>query len=251
MRKKIQAILISFFLGVSVSQPAESDSSLIVHLDMDQVENNQVKDLSGYQHHALLNSNKGLAQGKFHQALDCASGSFLTIPFKESLRLPAGTGLSICLWLKLDAAAVRWAGLVKNDGGKSTAYREFKGFNLESNGSSSPLPLSEASWRFSVKGKGAETLNTGPISQYVAQGNWFHLVAVYDPSPHVRGLLLYLNGELIEDHIMIDLPEDISTDENWIIGKDLTFFPGLIDEVKIFRRALAAEEVRTMYSKEK
>jgi len=251
MRKKIQAILISFFLGLSVSQQTRSDSSLIVHLDMDQVENNQVKDLSGYGHHAFLNCNKGLVQGKFHQALDCGSGSFLTIPFRKSLRLEARTGLTICLWLKLETTAVRWAGLVKNDGGKSTAYREFKGFNLGTNGSSSPVPLSEASWRFSVKGKGSETLNAGPISQYVPQGSWVHLVAVYDPSPHVRGLLLYVNGELIEDHIMIDLPEDISTDEDWIIGKDLTFFPGLIDEVKIFRRALAAEEVKTMYSKEK
>ncbi len=241
------------FLGIAVAVltivcgQLAADPSLVLYLSMDRVEDGYIIDLSGYSQKVKLPCPEALAEGKSGQALNTGKGYFLTVPYSQHLKLPPGCGLTIAVWVRLEADGVRWAGLVKNDGGKSTAYQEFKGFNFGTNGSSSPVPLSEAAWRFTVKGQGSETALAGPLGQLLKKGSWVHLVAVYDPSPQVRGLMIYVDGRLVEDYIMIDLPMDINNEADWIIGKDLTCFPGLVDEVKIYRRALSSQEVEEVF----
>lgn len=99
-------------------------------------------------------------------------------------------------------------------------------------------------WQFA-----ANDYYTGDI---MSTGTWYHIVAVYDGGTLSTSTVhLYLNG----------VPQNISgsgtgsantTDSNYAIGYDVAnsagSFPGAIDEVGIWNRALSAEEITTLYN---
>ncbi len=82
---------------------------------------------------------------------------------------------------------------------------------------------------------------------------WYHVAMVYDGTS-LRG---YVNGEL--DGTQVVSGELQSTDNSLKIGsyapvngmESKCFFPGLIDELAIYNRALSAEEIREIYTKQK
>lgn len=93
------------------------------------------------------------------------------------------------------------------------------------------------------------------VKPYPKTGVWYHLVGTYD-GKRVR---FYVNGKLDGERLadtpglrIRDLP-----DARLVIGRAApspkydhwhdTYFPGLIDEVKIWRRALSQEEVTSLY----
>jgi hypothetical protein len=78
--------------------------------------------------------------------------------------------------------------------------------------------------------------------------NWHHLAGVYDGVTY----RLYRDGELVTEHPDGFVPMPI--DAPWCIGGRSTpappedrFFSGLIDEVRIYGRALSADEVRALF----
>lgn len=81
--------------------------------------------------------------------------------------------------------------------------------------------------------------------RFVADGQWHHLVAVYDDSTCER--LLYVDGELdATDKTKGRFRENANPIQ---IGKRADMAPcfvGTIDEVMLFNRALSAEEVRQL-----
>ena len=59
---------------------------------------------------------------------------------------------------------------------------------------------------------------------------------------------LYINGELVGSDVT---PETISDANNFYVGRwngDARLFKGLIDDVRIYDRALSAAEVQTLYN---
>jgi hypothetical protein len=81
----------------------------------------------------------------------------------------------------------------------------------------------------------------------ISSGNWYHMVAVYN-GQYIRG---YLNGELNGVPIPLTGKIDSNTEE-FDIGAD--GYPTMsdpsdshIDEVRIYNRALSADEVRKLY----
>jgi hypothetical protein len=78
--------------------------------------------------------------------------------------------------------------------------------------------------------------------------NWHHLAGVYDG----RTYRLYRDGELVVEH-----PDDFApaqVDSPWAVGgraetipPDGRYYGGLIDEVRIYGRALSDEEVRALF----
>ena len=84
-------------------------------------------------------------------------------------------------------------------------------------------------------------------SGFIETDKWYHAVGVYDNAD----LKLYVNGSL-EDSVPIAQGGDIDTTSNILaIGTWSSFvdyFDGLIDEVKIYNRALDADEVLARYN---
>lgn len=78
--------------------------------------------------------------------------------------------------------------------------------------------------------------------------SWHHVAGVFDGSSY----RLYRDGELLAEHP--DTYEPTTMDANWSVGGRSTqtppedrFFEGLIDEVRVYGRALSDEEVRALF----
>jgi hypothetical protein len=85
------------------------------------------------------------------------------------------------------------------------------------------------------------------ISNTVAETNkWYHIVGTYQANDNVK---IYVNG-VLEKTTSISITRDTNPN-NFCIGQSGhwsgRFFNGVIDEVKIFNRALSAEEIRAEY----
>jgi hypothetical protein len=73
---------------------------------------------------------------------------------------------------------------------------------------------------------------------------WYHVAGVWDS----RGMHLYLNGALLSESadaipIPVACPLIIGANDN---GPQ-RYFDGLIDEVMIFKKALSAGDIKTLY----
>jgi hypothetical protein len=71
-------------------------------------------------------------------------------------------------------------------------------------------------------------------------GEWHHLVGVRDQS--TKKVRFYVDGELIDE--VDDATEDINSGQSVWIGEHLQrYYTGLVDDVKIWNRALSAAEI--------
>jgi uncharacterized repeat protein (TIGR01451 family) len=90
-------------------------------------------------------------------------------------------------------------------------------------------------------GGGSQTLTSGQLALI---GAWYHVVGTCDGAT----AKLYINGALVNS-APVD-PNYIGTPSGTRIGAEVccgNFFPGLIDEVSIYDRALSAAEVSALY----
>ena len=73
-------------------------------------------------------------------------------------------------------------------------------------------------------------------------GVWYHIVGTYDRQ-HVK---IYVNGKLKGSSARTGAIQ--SSAENTIVGFwNNKYFPGFIDEVRVYNRALSAEEIKNLY----
>lgn len=166
----------------------------------------------------------GMAEGGIH-LLGTAS-SYLQFP-KGFLRSLAD--FSIAVWVKpgsLEGWARVW------DFGRGTEFNMFLTASAEGD---------NRSFRFAIKAGGPEEqINT---AQVLKPGEWAHLTVTRAGS---RGVM-YLNGvEVGRNNNMTLFPSDLGlTDQNYI-GKSQwpdPMFNGVVDELRIFSKALSPDEV--------
>ncbi len=111
-------------------------------------------------------------------------------------------------------------------------------------------------WTFLLEGGMARVEVTGGWvqgSRLVNDGNWHHIACTLhnDGSPNATDVLLYVDGTL-ETTLTATQSQAINTTSNGPvqIGNDSQgrYFAGVIDEVRIYSRALAASDVAALYS---
>ncbi|MDP6585834.1 MAG: LamG domain-containing protein, partial [Anaerolineales bacterium] len=96
--------------------------------------------------------------------------------------------------------------------------------------------------------------NPGEIARkfnHLQVDRWYHAVAVYEANATNKGKLYLDGGELGLDEELTDSTTQSST-RTVTLGKrqkagDERFYNGKLDEVRIYKRALAPEEIRTHY----
>lgn len=142
------------------------------------------------------------------------------------------TAVTYSVWVKPETLTNTYQSIVDRQNVGATIYTELF---VKSNGKiaiymicSSGSPLYD--------GTGATTLTTG---------NWYHLALVYDAT---IGLIGYVNGT--QDGTSAAKGNINTTAISTYVGKSPSFasreFDGLIDDVRIYNRALSANEIQTL-----
>jgi len=95
-------------------------------------------------------------------------------------------------------------------------------------------------------------IEIGNARTSINPGQWYHAVGVYDSD----AVKLYVNGELKHSNTNSGFGDDIGGLTSPVhIGSlehyDRFYFNGVIDEVRIYNRALSAEEILAHYSRKK
>jgi hypothetical protein len=100
---------------------------------------------------------------------------------------------------------------------------------------------------------GVSCVNYGsPTSTLVADGQWHHVAAVVDRADATSGVRLYVDGNLV--FTGAPLSGDLNNTSDLYIGVRTPgqggggFFPGDLDELELFKRALSQDEIQKIYN---
>ncbi len=194
--------------------------------------------------HGTLQNDATFAPGIVGQAFSFdGDGDFVKVP--RAPNLDVGPQLTIDLWMKADPSNPLdqcCQGLVTTD---------FYELAIAGGGAGGVPGVLLA--LFTTDGGFAHSSGGGGFP--IPPGEWRHVAAVYDGS----NLRMYVDGLLVaaSSHTGDILPmretsflaigsEDGRTNEPFVIGE--RYFHGLIDEVKIYDRALDAEEIEAIFN---
>lgn len=200
----------------------------------DEAEGSVAQDLSVYGRHALLRGVAWEPAGRAGSALRFDGlGGYLEVPgYPGVLGTAART---VALWLN---APIR------------------EDMDLTSWGANVP----GESWNLSIMRGGGRGQRTGAIRVSVTEGSvtgntqltdgqWHHVAAVLplSVSPHVQDIQLYVDGQIELVSQVTDRPVHTTAGENFRFGAragdSRSPFHGLLDEVRIYSRALRPEEI--------
>lgn len=208
--------------------PTVAEDMLVAHWKLnDSAANTTVADATGNGHTGTASANTSVMSvaGKLSTALEFATAAsrYVSVQDHEDLRLASGG--TICLWVK-------WDGTTATTGGYSPT-----------------LMAKGASYRVHANSGGGVTLRVnGNLSIYVAgamvSGEWCHIAVVLSPV----GKVVYVNG--VASHTA-DTAMPIATIAGLILGSYTTaggFFGGVLDDVRIYKRPLSAQEILAIYN---
>ncbi len=166
--------------------------------------------------------------GKFGKALTFsgAKGSWVTVANAPALQLT--TGMTISAWVKPTAALPQWPSIVMKERTDELTYA------LYANSNTNQPNINYTS--------GGEEVNLNAGSA-VPVNAWTYLTGTFDGTT----LKFFVNGQLVGSKAStasIDTTTGvlrIGGDNVW----DGEYFPGVIDEVRIYNRALSPQEIQT------
>jgi hypothetical protein len=138
---------------------------------------------------------------------------------------------TVSAWVQLDKKPSNWSTIVGQDStvGASAFYLQYGGGGR---------------WAFSYEGE--------PRAEYVVEpviGDWYHVVGVRDAAD--QKLKLYVNGELVgqSDVCGGTTPSGpLTIGRGQWSGNPVDYWPGTIDDVRVFDRALSDAEVAQVYA---
>ena len=217
---------------------------LVLHLPFDEpATNGTVRDVSGVGNHGRVIGAQWVAEGRLGGAYrfcmtnltDC-----IVVPDSDTLDVEKVT---VAAWIKTDDADGFWNRILDKD------WR--KGYNLCMGGHGQP------GGRVDFRGRVLFSANVLPVGSNgrVADGGWHHVAGTYDGAMR----RLYVDG-VLQSWTRSERPGPIPKN-NWDIGIGNTkvdygtgeFFgyDGLIDDVRVYNRALSAAEIRALYDAQK
>lgn len=236
-RKTIQAPLTSRKI-VRYAQP--HDPNLVLFMKLDGSVGSSIPigtsftDMSGQKNNGVLTGGAGVplpsyVAGKIGQGVRFENDKYLAILDSSSLRV-AGP-ITVAAWVNVYAALTTFNGIVsKRNSGTDSSYN---------------LKADATGFSFCVGENGGSRCVTSATP--LVTGNWYHVVGTWD----MANINLYVNGSLAAGPLAYTGPNYWSA-EPVLIGAEnrgaLFYFPGIIDQVKIWKRSLKATEVMSQFN---
>jgi len=231
-----RVLTISAFLSlllVSGHSHADLADGLVGHWKLDEGSGTTTADSSGNGHNAILEKGPVWIDGLFDKALEFDGYNDYVNCGKPASFEPT-TGVSISAWIKSSTAG-KYAYMVSKPGPtEGSSYALYTGYGA-------------LSYFYVVTTDGSAHLS--PSGGEINDGIWHHVVGTYDKLK-VR---LYIDG--VEAGTGTDEADDIdyTNSDDLIIGSygkvhATGNWPGLIDEVRVYNRALTPAEVDELYA---
>lgn len=219
-------------------------NGLVAHYCLDEASGTATYDSSVNENNGLLQSGATWGTGKLDGGADTTSGD---VQIADNAALPTGQAMTIELWAKQSSSATSKAFLTQWDysGGVPTSA----GWALETSSSDA------SKLRFVVGGSADDT-----ESKYVdtpadawPSGFWHHISVVYDGTKSTASerVKIYVDGIVTEGTMTGTIPSSLQNSSSYLdIGEFRGLnrkFNGIIDNVKIFNRALSSAEIKADY----
>ena len=213
------AIATALIISVGVASAVDLERGLVAYYSFDDC---SAKDLSGNENDGIIYGAK-CVDGKFGKALSFDGvNDYMEVPDSPSLDITDEITIEAWAYLKSTNAE---ALVAKNENVIVTGFWSNR----------THLRL------------GSDTV----YGSTVTTGQWYHYIATIKDIGSYRELKIYLNGvldvskETTEDFVINSNPWTIG--QEWDNGNPSDFFNGIIDEVRIYNRALSEEEIRALY----
>jgi hypothetical protein len=217
-------------LKIEIGEAATAADGLVLYWTCDHLEADRLPDSSPNKNDGMVYGSLHQVDGKIDGAIQCnGRNDFVLVPFNESFNFPPEGQFTLALWVNPKLEHRCQAVLVKG----ASEYWDW-GLFINANGtffSGSPGPDGFAL-----------------VSRTIAQsGRWYHVVVTYNN----RAWAMYVNGhaetrdtgsQITQSQGGLTLSRKGETDGS------PDFCPGFFDEVRIYNRALEAEEVEALYN---
>ena len=211
-------------VAVSLTVNPAGTPGLVGAWGFDETTGTSVTDSSGTGHTGTLSGATRTTAGRFGRALSFDGvDDWVTVPDSNPLDLT--TGMTIEAWIRPSAVGTDWRTVLLKEQPGSLVYALYAG-----DGTGRP-----ATHVFTTADRGTSAATTTP------PGSWTHLAATYDRST----LRLYVNGVQAASRSLTGSLRT-STGALKIGGNGIwpEWFAGLIDEVRVYNRALTAAELQ-------
>jgi hypothetical protein len=219
---------------VSATTNGMPDAGLIARYSLDQTSGMAAADSSGYGNNGTINGGVTWAAGKYGNAADLnGTNSFISLPAGDGISshaLSAADSITVATWVNW-RGSLNWQRIF--DFGNNT--NQFMFLSPKSGG---------GTLRFAIKnGGGEQRVETAPLPL----NQWAHVAVTLGDNT----AKLYVNGELKAANTNVTIkPSDFKPGVNYI-GKSQFNDPllnGMIDEFRIYKYALSAEEIQAVYN---
>lgn len=205
---------------------ADDDAGLLAYWSFDEQTNGIVEDLSGHHHDGQLGTPSLLSPGKTGQAL----ASAMTVESLSGDRFPRQGTLSF--WLRADFSGSQNSGLYIFD-----HYEPSRSHLFVRVPNDSTLYLQMACQTAGQAQYPFEADLSNPASN-----TWTHLVFAWDSVAHTAAV--YINGKLQAKADQGELASWTPSEQQFSFAS--SFPKGLIDEARVYARALSAAEVNAI-----
>ncbi len=227
-------------LGFGTHPAVNADGNLTpedatVHLSFDEGEGDIVGDVASKERQGTVHGPVSWQPGKTGTALAISVESY--VDAGNTANFNRQEPFSFGCWIKPTGEASG------SPLGKMSEEDENRGYFIDTSGGKLQVMLSHEWPENSIMVHTVEK---------TAPDQWQHVYVTYDGSSKASGVTVYVDGRAVQTAVISDtLVSDITTDAPLFIGRRYlgpkgSPFRGLIDDVRLFNRALSAEEVAAL-----
>ena len=224
MRFMFVVLIFTAFVATFANAADESDDSLILYFSFDELDGDMTIDHSQYENDGSIKGAPALVDGKFGKALKFnGTDDWIEVPHDPILTVE--TSVTVMAWINAERLSgpnnAQWQGILS----KGNSPRSYSFYTETAN---QCLHLSAG---------GGSTCST-----QIQINEWQHVVGQVDDGTH----RYWLNGEMVGEFGDKNALPGAADTSSVFVGRTPEGnreFLGLIDEVRIWNRALSEEEV--------